>query len=78
MSAENKDIYTVDLIDNIGDGACFYRSIYGFALHHEFIEDLIKCTGFKLNEKYEYIESIMKDKKYTINNLQEPKEKIYI
>jgi hypothetical protein len=74
MSAE-KDIYTVDLINNIGDGACFYRSIYGFALHHEFIEDLIKCTRFKLDtNSYEYIESTIANNKYSVDTSHEPKE----
>jgi len=35
--------YTTELIDVKDDGSCFFRAIYGFAMHYGFLEEVFKC-----------------------------------
>jgi hypothetical protein len=50
MSA-NKPTYQLEFKDVAGDGACFYRAVYAYALHYNFVNTLFKIIDLDGNNK---------------------------
>ena len=37
--------YHAEIVDVEGDGDCFYRAVYGFAMYHGFLDKLFECVN---------------------------------